>query len=245
MTAQNLDDMANDLLALKKIIVEEKEKIGLVETKLGLLDHLLNDSAKIKEAVEKDADKIERRLEKLEELLTQTQELKKKVPGLSPSVFVLASQGQKRKEIENKHHHSISFIMVSVSEDERPKFNIGRDEEECEEIKEWIGHFKSFPPTVDTKYLNMMFAHYTAESSSIHNPPPQDNTFDLWMLDASKALNPRFQFGIKSMNNLVSQMPDQPVLNIQCQPRDDIKTSIQMLGQWTVYKRTQNDTLTG
>ena len=45
MTAQNLDDMAHDLLALKKIIVEEKEKINLVETKLGLLDHLLKNSA--------------------------------------------------------------------------------------------------------------------------------------------------------------------------------------------------------
>ena len=34
-------------------------------------------------------------------------------------------------------------------------------------------------------------------------------------------------------------------MNIQCQPRDDIKTTIQMLGQWTLYKRTQNDTLIG
>ena len=47
------------------------------------------------------------------------------------------------------------------------------------------------------------------------------------------------------MNNLVSQMPDQPVLNIQCQPREDIKTAIQMLSQWTLYKRTQNDALIG
>ena len=37
MTTQNLDDMAYDLLDLKKIIVEEKEKISLVETKLGLM----------------------------------------------------------------------------------------------------------------------------------------------------------------------------------------------------------------
>ena len=65
MTAQNLDDMAYDLLSLKKIIVEEKQKIGLVETKLGLLDHILNDSTEIKEATEKAADKTERRLEKL------------------------------------------------------------------------------------------------------------------------------------------------------------------------------------
>ena len=59
MTAQNLDDMACDLLNIKKTIVEEKEKITLVETKLGLMDHLLNDSAEIKEAVYKAADKIE------------------------------------------------------------------------------------------------------------------------------------------------------------------------------------------
>ena len=57
MTAQNLDDMAYDLLDIKNTIIEEKEKIALVETKLGLMDHLLNDSAEIKEAVNKDADK--------------------------------------------------------------------------------------------------------------------------------------------------------------------------------------------
>ena len=40
-------------------------------------------------------------------------------------------------------------------------------------------------------------------------------------------------------------MPDQLVLNIQCKYREDINTTIQMLGQWTLYKRTQNDTLSG
>ena len=47
------------------------------------------------------------------------------------------------------------------------------------------------------------------------------------------------------MSNLLSQMLDQPVLNIQCQSRNDIMSAIQMLGQWTLHKRTQNDTLTG
>ena len=47
------------------------------------------------------------------------------------------------------------------------------------------------------------------------------------------------------MNNLLSQMPDQLVLNIQCQSHNDIKTAIQMLGQWTLYKRAKDDTLTG
>ena len=91
MTAQNIDDMAYDLMDIKNTIVEEKEEIALVETKLELMDHLLNDSAEIKEAVCKVADKIERRLAKLEELLGQTQELIKKVPGLNPSVFSLAT----------------------------------------------------------------------------------------------------------------------------------------------------------
>ena len=182
MTAKNLDDMAYDLLVLKKMVVEEKEKISLVETKLGLLDHLLKDSEEMKEAVEKAADKSERRLAKLEELLTQAQELKKKVPGVNPSVFALASQGHKRKETpkkENKHHQSISFSMLSISEDEKPEFNFGRDEEEFDDFKECIRHFKTFPPTLDNKYLNMMSVHDRVESSSIHNPPPRENNFDL------------------------------------------------------------------
>ena len=51
--------MAYDLLNIKKTIVEEKEKIALVETKLGLMDHLPKDSAEIKEAVYKAVDKTE------------------------------------------------------------------------------------------------------------------------------------------------------------------------------------------
>ena len=91
----------------------------------------------------------------------------------------------------------------------------------------------------------MMYVHDRAESSSIHNQPPRENTFDLRMPEASKAPNPRFQFGINTTNNQLSEMPDQPVLNIQCQSRDDIKMAIQMLGQWTLYKRTQDNTLIG
>ena len=98
MTAQNIDDMACDLINIKSSIVEEKQNIALVETKLGLMDHILTDSVEIKEAVSKTADKIEQRLAKLEELLGQTQELKKKVPGLSPSVFALLAQGHKKKD---------------------------------------------------------------------------------------------------------------------------------------------------
>ena len=63
----------------------------MVETKLGLIDHLLTDSTAIKEALAKVADKTERRLDRLEELISQTHELKKRVPGLSPSALALAA----------------------------------------------------------------------------------------------------------------------------------------------------------
>ena len=132
----------------------------MVETKLGLIDHLLADSAAIKEAVAKDADKTERRLDKLEELISQNHELKKRVPGLSPSALALAAQGHKKKDPETRHHRSVSFGMMSVSSDDRHEFNFGRDEIEFDEIKEWIGHFKSFPPALEPKYLNMMYAYH-------------------------------------------------------------------------------------
>ena len=69
MTAQNTDDMASELINIKSSIVEEKQKIAMVETKLGLMDHILTDSAEIKDVVAKAADKIERRLARLEELI--------------------------------------------------------------------------------------------------------------------------------------------------------------------------------
>ena len=109
LTAENIDDMASDLQNIKHSIIEEKQKNAMVETKLGLIDHLLTDSATIKEVVAKVADKTERRLDRLEELISQTHELKKKVPSLSPSALELAAQGHKKKELEGRHHHSVSF----------------------------------------------------------------------------------------------------------------------------------------
>ena len=90
----------------------------------------------------------------------------------------------------------------------------------------------------------MMSAYHHVESSATHYPPP-GNTYNVQIPDASKPPSLKMQFGINSMNHLVSQMPDHPVLNIQCQPREDIKTAIQLLFQWTLYKRTQDSTLTG
>ena len=40
-------------------------------------------------------------------------------------------------------------------------------------------------------------------------------------------------------------MPDHPVLNIQCQSRDEIKTALTLLYNWTIAQRTKEPTLTG
>ena len=48
LTAQNLDDVTQDIIFLKTQMEKEKQKIKAITTKLGLLDHLLHDSAKIK-----------------------------------------------------------------------------------------------------------------------------------------------------------------------------------------------------
>ena len=67
------------------------------------------------------------------------------------------------------------------------------------------------------------------------------------MRDVSPSIAPshRFQFGMNSMNNLLSQMPKKPVLNIRGQTRADIKNAIQMLGKWVMYKTQQDSILTG
>ena len=40
-------------------------------------------------------------------------------------------------------------------------------------------------------------------------------------------------------------MPKHPVLNIQCQSREEIKTAITLLFHWTTAQRTKNSSLTG
>lgn len=155
LTAQNLDDMARDLLELKSSVLEEKEKISVVDTKLGLLNHLLTDVEEIKEAVANVAKKTELRLEKLEELIRQTQKLKKRAPGISPEVYALATQGNVRKSTERKIERSWSFGMFSIPEqnEEKPEFDFGQSDAEFQEVKEWIGHFKSFKPALEPSKL--------------------------------------------------------------------------------------------
>ena len=93
----------------------------------------------------------------------------------------------------------------------------------------------------------MSLRHQEEGDSSVTSPPPPQPEFDVHMPDVNPSIAPsdRFQFGINSMNNLLSQMPEQPVLNIQCQTYADIENAIQMLGQWVLYKKHQDSNLTG
>ena len=89
--------MALDLLQIKNSILDEKDKVSLLETKMDLLSHLLSDSEEIRTTVSAATVKIEKRLEKIEELIVQMTNLKAKVPKVSPMAFALATQGYKKK----------------------------------------------------------------------------------------------------------------------------------------------------
>ena len=84
--------------------------------------------------------------------------------------------------------------------------------------------------------------HQTAESSSSHKPLPE---FDTAMPTASQAPKFSANFGINAINNMISQMPNQPVLNIQCQSREEIGNALSLLFHWTLSKRAQDTSITG
>ena len=126
MTAENLDEMDREILKIKAIIVEEKEKITMVETKLELVCHLLADSDEIKNAVAKASEKTELRLQKIEEMIELTTRLKKKATKPSLAVMAMAAQGYKRKS-EPKLERRVSFGMFNnEEEDTRPEFDYGQ-----------------------------------------------------------------------------------------------------------------------
>ena len=112
LTAQNLDDVTQDIIFLKTQMEKEKQKIKAITTKLGLLDHLLHDLAKIKIAMEIAATKTDKRLAVLEELLTKTKKLKKKSHTVNEHVFAIATKGHQRK---SSHGKSLFFGHFSVS----------------------------------------------------------------------------------------------------------------------------------
>lgn len=227
---------------------DEHDKISMLQTKLDLLYHLLHDTEEIKNAINTSYDKTEKRMNVLGKLLTKTQVLKKKTGSVSQAAMDLALKGHQRQ-----HSKSYSFGMMSVQdEDERPDFKFGQDEEEFQEIQSLVCQFHRIPKALPKRYMAMLkFPSHTEDTkhssgvshevgSSLGPPPP---TFDLEMQDASSAPSHKFHFGINGMNNLMSHMPEQPVLNIQCQSRAEIKSAIQLLGQWVLYKKTQDSNI--
>ena len=65
------------------------------------------------------------------------------------------------------------------------------------------------------------------------------------MADLPKSPKLSTSFGINTIHNIITSMPEQPVLNIQCQSRSQIKDAITMMFHWAVYKRMQDPTITG
>ena len=52
-------------------------------------------------------------------------------------------------------------------------------------------------------------------------------------------------FSTHTFNNIISQMPEHPVLNIDCQSRDAIHDSLNFLFHWTLSKKAQNPEISG
>ena len=148
------------------------------------------------------------RLVKLEELISQTRTIKQRTPVLSPAVFALAAQGniRKQKETHKKIERSWSFGMMSIplEEDHRPEFDFGQIDVELQEIQEWIGHFKTFKPALDPKYLGMLNAYAHAEASGTKNPVKEE--FDEHMADIPKAPKLSTSFGINTIHNIITSM---------------------------------------
>ena len=61
---------------------------------------------------------------------------------------------------------------------------------------------------------------------------------------ASSTPSHMFHFGINGLNNMISQILKQPVLNIHFQSREKIKTTIQFLGKWVLYERSHDHNIT-
>ena len=99
------------------------------------------------------------------------------------------------------------------------------------------------PKREDVGSLNQTNQRHTPPQ--ITRPPPPFDTKMSELSDPSPSSAPHsFSFGINGMNNLISQMPDQAVLNIQCQSCARIKTAIQLLANWVLYKRSLDNTIT-
>ena len=154
------------------------------------------------------------------------------------------------------------FGMMSIQEDDQIlEFLFGQEMEEQDELKELkyvVSKFKIILNSLSHKYLstlripkreNVGSSNPTNQEHNhpqITGPPPPFDTKMLELPDTSPLAVPHsLSFRINGMNNLISQISDQPVLNIQCQSRAQIQATIQLLSNWVLYKRTQDTSITG
>ena len=91
----------------------------------------------------------------------------------------------------------------------------------------------------------MMSGNPAKSLGSSHLVLPSPNHKDTVMPFASTAPHFSTNIGIGSISNIISQMPEHPVINIDCQSRDEIKSSIQLLYHWTISQRLKNASITG
>ena len=113
------------------------------------------------------------------------------------------------------------------------------DQAELNELKDTVSHFKRMLNALSDKYLSA-FIIPKRENVGSSNPTNQEHNhpritgppppFDTEMSELSDtyplSFPHSFSFGINGMNNRISQIPDQPVLNIQYQSWDQIRETI-------------------
>ena len=112
---------------------------------------------------------------------------------------------------------------MAVEEDTHPEFDFGESEAEVQEIEELenlVSQFKKFPPTLPTHTKQKCLATMEAKQEL------PLAIMDQVMVDASTSTSTSQDYGIGGTNRLISQLLDKPMLNIQCQPRNEIKEAI-------------------
>ena len=127
---------------------------------------------------------------------------------------------------------------MKVEEYSHLEFDFGQSEAKIEEIENLISQFKKFP---------LAFPEQTKQKCLAKIEVKQEQPLaimDQVMADASASTSTSLPFGISGSNRLISQLPDQPMLNIQCQHMKEIREAIHLLSNWVTYKKTQDASLT-
>ena len=148
----------------------------------------------------------------------------------------LALQGYdtKKKSATPPLERSYSFGMFHVPKRDpnKPDFSFGQDEAEFENLRGWVKAIKELPPTLEHKYYDL----HMMSSGALIKTEPEEQLPEMDTAMPSASAGPKFytNFGVTSMNNLISQMPNHPVLNIGSQSREEIKASLNLLQNWTI-----------